>query len=205
MSNPSNTAVPDNFTRKELLKECWTEQRQEITYRRDREQLIFQTTASLWIGLVGSIVVNDQSANPILRNTTTCAKIVMSVVILFVAALVTAWIKKQRDARLRSQNALTNIQEQSGCFAQNQSGKSVLPSDFRTDWGKSSSNLFTRLKRGSFKYLGSWLLPLIVIFAIWWVPIQKTQETSTGTAGTNAPPSLSGTNAASSGMQKRTH
>ncbi len=55
-----NCEIMTCLTRKELLLECWAEQRLEVTYRRNREQLIFQTSAYVWLAILGALVVNAQ-------------------------------------------------------------------------------------------------------------------------------------------------
>ena len=170
------------FSRKELLLECWTEQRQEINYRRDREQLVFQTSATVWVGLLGALLVNGQSENPVLLETGVVGKAVFTAIILLTSILTNGWIKKQRNARTRNQKALAEIQKQCGCFDADPGGSSVLPVEFHDDWAEQPIKINKRSSKGSFKYFWCWLLPIFVIIAVWLLPLTRpsaTQATST--------------------------
>ena len=90
----SNNKDKDQFSKKELLHECWAEQRQEITYRRDREQLVFQTSATVWVGLLGALLVNGQTENPFLRESGIVGKILLTFTVLLAAVITNGWIKK---------------------------------------------------------------------------------------------------------------
>ncbi len=182
----NDTKDNEQYTRKELLQQCWAEQRQEITYRRDREQFIFQTSATIWIGLLGALLVNGQTNNPLLKEAGIGGRLGFTFIVLIVAGITHGWIRKQRKARVRSQEALVDIQKQCGCFEPGVTDSPVLPKEFHDDWAKVPFDAQHRRKKGSFKYAWSWFLPNIVILLIWLSHWMSPPASSAQPASTNA-------------------
>ena len=164
-NNLSATANKETFTKKELLKECWTEQRSEITYRREREQSVFQLSATVWIALLGSLVVNAPTSAPFLKSAGLAGRAWMTGIVAIAAVLTNSWIRKQRIARARCEQALASIQLQSGCYKPDVNGDTVLPKAFLDDWRKDYNQY--KSKRHSFKQTMSWFLPLVVVACLW--------------------------------------
>ncbi|MEO7711843.1 MAG: hypothetical protein ABIV10_02860 [Gemmatimonadaceae bacterium] len=89
----SRRAAAAPFTKKELLKECWDEQRKEISYRRDREQSIFQLSSTVWLAILGALILNAPEKHALIDAASPYRRALLSSVVLLAALMIFDWLK----------------------------------------------------------------------------------------------------------------
>lgn len=133
--------------RSQLLLHMYQDQRDQLAFRRAREDAVFTWTATLLLAFVGAALLVGADDRPALLRTPGGVALASLSLALLTAFSVT-WQLKQRRLMAEHQKRLVAIQEDLGCFSDDRAGEARFPEEWR-GWGRTNVTLRERLLRPS--------------------------------------------------------
>ena len=149
----------------ETLKYAYQDQRNELDFRRRRENEVFTWSATILVIVLGGLLSAPGQKALLTTSSFTVARVLATIVILGLAVFSVSW--QQKICRLRAQNTrvLVQIAEEMGCFVAGPNGESLYPDDWRR-WGSRYLSLRNQLLSAS-RICATTLLALTALVALW--------------------------------------
>lgn len=149
----------------ELFKYLHEEQRDQLTYRRNREFQIFTWSATLLLAIVGLLIVKDPDKDVLLTKAL-YARLLGSVVVLGVGTYSALWQIYQRQRAAAHQRVLVKLAEKLGCFERGPADETTLYPYQWKSWGTRYNTFREQVTRPS-KVSATMALMVIALVSIW--------------------------------------
>lgn len=170
-SNIGNTV--ETIDKMDILKHIHTVQRDEVKFRRDREYQVFAWTNSIFVALIGVLLLSQPSQGVIWGSYGINGKIIASIAVLVLVVYSSNW--QYRNLRIQDKSAkiivkinrLFHLFEKG--FFDSTSNDALYPDEW-VDWGTPSKKITKKLSRLLFSanYISTtMLLGILAIVMIW--------------------------------------
>jgi len=154
----------DQLSKENKLIEMHKIVREELSYRRSRQQQIFTWSSAILVAIIAAMLISNSNSLVI----TIQGKLIAIILVTMISLVSSNWQMKQRKLLTDLQIVVTRIMKELGYFSLSQTSdnKSVLPSSWE-NWGQNYSSLKSQLKiNHPTKILVTIMLGIAAIFAI---------------------------------------
>lgn len=152
----------DQSSKEKKLTEMYSIVREELTYRRSRQQQILTWSSAILVTINAAMLVSSSNALVLSTQGKLLAIVLVSIISLFSAF----WQMKQRKLLSNLQTVVSKIMKELGYFGINQSSKSesVLPKSWES-WGQNFNTWESQITHPT-KILVTLLLGIAATFSI---------------------------------------
>jgi len=152
--------------RLETLKYAYQDQRNELDFRRRRENEVFTWSATILVIILGGLLSAPGQKALLTTSSFTVARVLATIVILGLALFSVSWQQKICRLRARNTRVMVQIAEEMGCFVAGPKGeRSLYPDEWRR-WGSRYVSLRNQLLSAS-RICATTLLALTALVALW--------------------------------------
>lgn len=153
----------------EIMFHFHKDQMQELMFRRDREFKIFTWSGTIFLSLMGLLLIVKQSEKILWLQFGIIGKTIATVTVLLLVFYSISWQNRERKLGNRNAKVVAKINKLLHCFDKNyfdiENDETLLPLEWKK-WGQADIFSFSRFFRANL-ITATWLLGSLAICTIW--------------------------------------
>lgn len=153
----------------DILKHLYSIQVQELMFRREREFRVFIWSSTIFVAIIGLLLVSKQTETVIWRHYGIIGKTISSIALFALVVFSISWQNRERIFAVANQRIIAKMNELLHCFDNKyfwfDTEKTLFPLKWK-NWGQGDVQSISRLFRANL-ITATWVLGFLSIMMIW--------------------------------------